>query len=88
MIVQGIFGLAILGIFFPIMAAMQFFEKDQDLMCIPGEGLEERRNLGVCKSICSFCYFAETDFYWNEPRVPPSLCLKSTTGSLIVPLIN
>ena len=54
MIVQGIFGLAILGIFFPIMAAMQFFEKDQDLMCIPGEGLEERRNLGVCKSICSF----------------------------------
>lgn len=36
------------------MAAMQFFEKDQDLMCIPGEGLEERRNLGVCKSICSF----------------------------------
>ena len=54
LIVQGIFGLAILGIFFPIMAAMQFFEKDQDLMCIPGEGLEERRNLGVCKSICSF----------------------------------
>ena len=53
-IVQLIFGLCILGIFFPIMAAMQFWEKDQDLMCIPGEGLEERRNLGICKSVCSF----------------------------------
>lgn len=53
-VVQLIFGLCILGIFFPIMAAMQFWEKDQDLMCIPGEGLEERRNLGICKSICSF----------------------------------
>ena len=53
-VVQLIFGLFILGLFFPIMAGLQVFEKDQDLMCIPGEGLEEKRNLGICKSVCSF----------------------------------
>ena len=71
------------------MAAMQFFEKDQDLMCIPGEGLEERRNLGVCKSICSFIAIVlKLIFFIGTTRLPPSLCLKSTTGSLIVPLIK
>ena len=32
------------------MAAMQFFEKDQDLMCIPGEGLEEEETLVFAKA--------------------------------------
>ena len=52
--IQGFFGLFLFTIIFPGLLVMQLFEKDQDLACVPGEGVEEMRNLSLCRSAVKF----------------------------------
>jgi hypothetical protein len=52
--IQGFFGLFLFSIVFPGLLVMQLFEKDQDLACVPGEGVEEMRNLSLCRSAVKF----------------------------------
>jgi hypothetical protein len=49
---NGVFGLFILGIVFPLTVLMKVFDKDNDLPCIPGEGAEEEKNIKKYKSVC------------------------------------
>ncbi len=45
LIVNGVFGLGILGIVLPAIMFMHACDKDNDLPCIPGHGQRERDNL-------------------------------------------
>ena len=51
-VLNGIFGLGILGIVFPITVIMFIFDKDSDLPCIPGSGEEEEKNIKKYKTVC------------------------------------
>ena len=53
-VLNGIFGLFILGIVFPITVIMFIFDKDSDLPCIPGSGEVEEKNIKKAKSVCGF----------------------------------
>eukprot|EP00948_MAST-09A_sp_MAST-9A-sp1_P001057 g1057.t1 len=51
MVLNGIFGLGILGIILPLTYIARFFDKDQDLECIPGEGEDELNYIDRIKRI-------------------------------------
>ena len=51
MVLNGIFGLGILGIVLPLTYIARFFDKDQDLECIPGEGEDELNYIDRIKRI-------------------------------------
>ena len=53
-VLNGIFGLFILGIVFPITVIMFIFDKDSDLPCIPGSGEEEEKNIKKAKTVCGW----------------------------------
>lgn len=53
-VVNGIFGLGILGIVIPLTMFMHACDKDNDLPCIPGSGQQERDNLGRFQKVLSF----------------------------------
>lgn len=49
LILNGIFGLGILGILLPAITIQHVAKKDRDLPCIPGKGDEEKKNLNRLK---------------------------------------
>lgn len=70
MIMNAVFGLAILGIIFPVMIVLQLWS--DDLPCIPGSGGKERKYIDWCKTffstVAKLCKF-----------IPLFLCLVITT---------
>jgi len=76
LIVNGIFGLGILGIVLPLIMFMHACDADNDLPCIPGEGQRERDNLSKLQKVMSLtakiakmvplilCLMATDDIHW------------------------
>ena len=54
LVLNGIFGLGILGFVLPAFMLLHAFDRDNDLPCIPGEGETERKNIGYIQKTLSF----------------------------------
>eukprot|EP01084_Bolivina_argentea_P259940 438828_1 len=53
LVVNGIFGLGLLGICLPVIMLLHACDKDHDLPCVPGEGEQERNNLNKIQKVIS-----------------------------------
>jgi len=92
LVINGVFGLGILGIIIPILMILHLFDKDNDLPCIPGEGEQEKKNLNTIKAVLSFiskiakmiplilCLVVTDDIHWFFTTSGESNCSDSLTN--------
>ena len=73
LVLNGIFGLGILGFVIPVFMLLHACDRDNDLPCIPGEGETERRNIGYIQKTLSLTSKL-------AKLIPLILCLVVTDG--------
>ena len=52
-LLNGIFSFGIVGILYSLILCIHVFDRDHDMICIPGEGMEEAENLKKIRSWCN-----------------------------------